>query len=862
MSEFIKKLKQIWWSVFHREEALTRRAAIRSGISLQNDTVEFSGTGRIKHALTNAALMFGLVAGTTAAFSGAFDIDYNRPVLFSLYALCAVLLSCMNCRKLWQNIGYLLFFVLFTFFLVSYRQFINSGLNGVLNEFFEYVSDAWNMEATKTYNEAFEEQHYMTVTMFFLTVGMAVMLLINFVFNNEQSPLTVLILIFPFLQFGLYFDETPGILSFILIAVALLCCFAFRHNHQFIMPMGKKTVFRRHLRHQHLYVHYSSGRIMAQVAAVILGFILAFSSLVSILYPAGSYAAPKALTSMKDNTIPTVRQFLLYGLRSFFENEDAGIGGLSEGALGQAGTVTSDFQTDLIVTFAPYAYETVYLKSWVGTTYTGNSWENIFTENTSSAMWSDIYAYYDETALAQMNAEALLLEKLHETDSSVLKGKMLIKPEDPLFAFNYIAAPYYTLFSEDEYSTSGYSLSRVPYYTGSSFEKAVEYYVYQDIWNSDYADLPITTEYDRFVHENYLSVYGIIGVSAPTVLSGDFNWLMDRHHVAEQLKNLCDTQGFGGTTQEIIAQIQSFFAENYTYSLNPGKLPDGKDFVTYFLFENPYGYCSYFATAGTLLLRSMGIPARYAEGYVVSMNDVVDSTILEDENYDDWLEGDAAIGRTAVVQAEVNDSEAHAWCEVYLNGFGWVPVEFTPPSDDNNEDDTDYWRLWSQFAPDAADDNNNALAAIMGTNVSFILTVIGRILLAVLLVAAAVFAIHFYRRYRNNAFGKTSLYSGYSIPILKQYQKLCRLTALLGLSDTDNLVPAELQHILQPVCTTKNVSCGDLSELISLYRDAAYAAEPTAEAAYRRWKTLYRPLRSCLLERLPLHKRLPAILHF
>lgn len=860
MSDFINKFRQIWRSVVHREEVLTRRAAIRSGISLQNDTVQFSGTDRIRHALTNAVLMFGLVAGTTAAFAAAFEIDYNQPLLFAFYALLAVLLSCMNCKKLWQNIGYLLLFVLFTFFLVSYRQFINSGLNGVLNEFFEYVSDAWNMEATKTYNEAFEEQHYMTVTMFFLTVGMAVMLLINFVFNNEQSPLTVLFLIFPFLQFGMYFDETPTMLSFILIAAALFCCFSFRHNHQFIMPMGKKTVFRRHLKHQHLYVHYSSGRIMAQICAVIMGFLLVFSSLVSILYPAHSYVASAALTELKDSTIPMVRQFLLYGLRSFFENEDTGIGGLSQGSLGQAGTVTSDYQTDLIVTFAPYAYETVYLKSWVGTTYTGNRWENVFNEDTWSDVFSEDYFSRDDDALfALMNAEAAQLEELHETDSSVLKGKMRIKPEDPLFAFNYIAAPYYTLFSDEEYSADSYARARVPYYTGSSFEKEVEYYVHQDIWNSDYVNQPITTDYDRFVHENYLSVYGIIGVSAPTVLS-DYELLMDRHHVTEQLRELCETQGFGGTTQEIIEQLQTFFRENYTYSLNPGRLPDGEDFVTYFLFENHFGYCSYFATAGTLLLRAMGIPARYVEGYVVSMNDVVDSTILEDENYDDWLEGEAAIGRTAVVQAEVNDSRAHAWCEVYLNGFGWVPVEFTPPSDDN-EEDTDYWRLWSQLIDATTEENgNNGLAAVMGTDVASALIVIGRILLAAILMFLTVLCIRFYKRWRDAAAGKKSFYSGYSIPILKQYQKLCRLTMLLGLSDTDNLVPADLQKLLQTICIPENGTSESLSGLIDLYRDAAYAAEPVSREAYQRWQTLYKKLRSCLIKKLPLRKRLSAML--
>ncbi len=848
MPEFMNKLKDIWQRIFHREEVLAKRAAVRSGISLQSSSVEFSGTDRMKHALTKAVLMFGLVAGTTAAFAAAFEIQYNQPLLFSLFALFAALLSFMNCRKLWQNIGYLLFFVIFTFFLVSYRPFINSGLNAVLNDFFEYVSDAWNMEATKTYNEAFEEQRYMTVTMFFLIVGLAVMLLINFVFNNEQSPLTVLILIFPFLQFGMYFDVIPGTLSFILIAAALLCCFVFRHNHQFIMPMTKKTVHRRHMKHHHLYTHYSSGRIMAQLAAVTLGFILVFSSVASILYPAAGYVPSQALLGLKDSTIPVVRQFLLYGLRSFFEDDESGAGGLSQGSLGQAGTVTSDYQTDLIVTFAPYVYETIYLKSWVGTVYTGNSWINAF---------SEIYTENGQPA-NQMNAEAKLLAQLHEDDPSILKGRMIIKPEDPIMPIDYIAAPYYTLF-DDEYDDYDFANRRFPEYIGTSFEKEVEFYVHQDIWNSQYVDAPITTEYDQYVYDNYLSVYGLMGVNSYLVTTDDENALLtDSHNVIGQLQQLCEDQGFGGTTQEIISQIQTFFQENYTYSLNPGRLESGEDFVTHFLFENPFGYCSYFATAGTLLLRSMGIPARYVEGYVVSMSDVVESTILWEENYDDWLEGEAAIGQTAVVEAEVDDSEAHAWCEVYLNGFGWVPVEFTPPSDEENEDDTDYWRLWDQFMSGTSQENGNALAAIMGENVSNILSTIGRILLALLLITLILLSLRWYRRYQEQKAGIKNPYSGYSVPILKQYQKLCRLIQLLGMSDTDNLVAAEFCQKLRDAHITESLTDEELSEMTSLYRDAAFGAEPVDEAAYRRWSALYKKTRSGLTGRLPVLKRLGA----
>ena len=49
--------------------------------------------------------------------------------------------------------------------------------------------------------------------------------------------------------------------------------------------------------------------------------------------------------------------------------------------------------------------------------------------------------------------------------------------------------------------------------------------------------------------------------------------------------------------------------------------PEGADFATWFLQEAKSGYCVHFATTGTVLLRALGIPARYAEGYIVIQKD-------------------------------------------------------------------------------------------------------------------------------------------------------------------------------------------------------------------------------------------------
>ena len=71
-----------------------------------------------------------------------------------------------------------------------------------------------------------------------------------------------------------------------------------------------------------------------------------------------------------------------------------------------------------------------------------------------------------------------------------------------------------------------------------------------------------------------------------------------------------------------VEQIQRFFAKNYKYTTHPGKTPEGKDFISYFLTESREGYCTYFASAAVMMLRESGIPARYVSGLSVDKNEI------------------------------------------------------------------------------------------------------------------------------------------------------------------------------------------------------------------------------------------------
>jgi transglutaminase-like putative cysteine protease len=108
------------------------------------------------------------------------------------------------------------------------------------------------------------------------------------------------------------------------------------------------------------------------------------------------------------------------------------------------------------------------------------------------------------------------------------------------------------------------------------------------------------------------------------------------------------------TRYERVMALTRYLQAHYQYSLELGHVPPGEDPVDWFLFDARIGYCEQFATAETLMLRALGIPARLVTGYATG-------------DYDPVLN-----------QAVVRERDAHAWVEVYFPGHGWVPVDPSP----------------------------------------------------------------------------------------------------------------------------------------------------------------------------------------
>ena len=73
--------------------------------------------------------------------------------------------------------------------------------------------------------------------------------------------------------------------------------------------------------------------------------------------------------------------------------------------------------------------------------------------------------------------------------------------------------------------------------------------------------------------------------------------------------------GDAPTTYDAIRALESWLGENTKYTLDIPPLPAGADTVEQFLFVDKRGFCMQIASSLTVMLRSLGVPARLVTGF-------------------------------------------------------------------------------------------------------------------------------------------------------------------------------------------------------------------------------------------------------
>ena len=116
-----------------------------------------------------------------------------------------------------------------------------------------------------------------------------------------------------------------------------------------------------------------------------------------------------------------------------------------------------------------------------------------------------------------------------------------------------------------------------------------------------------------------------------------------------------EVAGDAPTAYDKALAVERHLLTGYAYSTEGGHDPSQP--LSDFLFESRAGHCEFFASAMVVLLRTMGVPARPANGFYGGAYNA----------FGDYY--------------ALRQADAHSWVEVWLAGYGWMTFDPTPASE-------------------------------------------------------------------------------------------------------------------------------------------------------------------------------------
>ena len=386
---------------------------------------------------------------------------------------------------------------------------------------------------------------------------------------------------------------------------------------------------------------------LAVVLTVLIVRTLAF------IVPESGYGRMVKKSDAKEASEENMAWFAQYGLTAMMRRGSVGAG-VSGGRLNKGSSVMPSYETVLKVRYTPYDFKPVYLKAFTGKDYQGDRWTQAYNDLPDDGMMRA------SMESRRISYEGNMVDGQYEFGSAQGRGIMEVEKVDDTDRYEY--KPYYT-------SSGGLEEQ------SQEQENPVYTYIY---------------------YPNVSRTGGVSGEASDVYLDVPASCL-------DAVERVCEEAGFTGTTEEIAAQIVSYFDDNYSYTLRPGFYYGNPDYISHFLLESKKGYCAHFASAATVLLRQMGIHARYAEGYAFSYYNVVETgELVEGAEYSDYYSGYSPLGETGLIEIEIPDAYAHAWVEIYVDGEGWIVVDPTP-AQDAEETTASFWDAFMSRGGASAD---------------------------------------------------------------------------------------------------------------------------------------------------------------
>lgn len=639
------------WSAWRYEDRTPVKLC--KGVEIDESVYDIS-ENRYFSLILKGFVVYLITAGGIGMYLTALEIDFNQFVMNFFVFITAILCAILYHSWKSENLGYLGFFAVYASIMILFRDYINSGFYAILNDTIDQASIYFDTEGLQYYNERITNR-YVAITIAVTIIGVAINILLNnYILRRARYIIAIVISISASIA-CFYMELEPATVYVIMNLAGIFMTFMLRSGGHFILSR-RDHIFGKSKRGLTYLLDYKS---LWQGIVIALIYVMTVVTIMSTVFDKKSFDIVTPENEKKEASREVMQNVIMlgiFGLIDYYPNN----GGLSTGELGGVSSIRLDYQPDIAVIFTPYTYDTLYIRNFIGVEYMPfqNKWyQNQYevTEDGEYKSYIKESGYIDEVEALKASFE--------EGDEYSARGIMTV---------TNIEAP---------------ALPYQPYYSDSDrkpvFYRKSDTYTYYPRFNETTA----TVSSDG-VSDDFLAV--------PSTNKQAVDDFIERANIHD------------GTPIEIANQIADYYQENVPYTIRPGATPWRRDFVNYFLNDNQKGYCAHFASAAVLILREMGVPARYCEGYAISYNQIVrDGELLEDSEYANYYEGYNALGETAVVRVEATDADAHAWVEIYDEEMGWIPVEVTPTNGLDEEEDENFWDAFNNIFGDGEDANGN-----------------------------------------------------------------------------------------------------------------------------------------------------------
>ncbi|MDE6781911.1 MAG: transglutaminase-like domain-containing protein [Ruminococcus sp.] len=631
------------------------------------------------------------------SFLGMFQFKYNH----SQFMLAAVVLSALYItvaiigkRALWIMLVSVAAFV-----GLAYRKItvIADGFRFIYNVIY---SDSYHTEIHyyKSLNPLLEEE---SVTVFFLFCIWLLAMIIYFFTIYHPNPILPLLATFPIIETGLYNGiEIPIFWGVMTIAywLALLAMSTIdvgEINGGTSGFVRKDNVFfpKRQMR----------LKVTEKCGLFIISTVLIITAVSVLVINISGYKRSDELNRKRTEIRDAVNSFSMENLAESVSRITSAFGfefKYENHKLGTTDRLKFKNTTDLIVTFDQPQQSAVYLKDYTGSVYGYNEWSDLSDDKYNDRLFSDFERFevypqdfaslFSRNVIPDVPTGTVWINSKLRDDKSFApygtdnfgnltydkdRGVSSKRRNESEFSYKFVSANNDVIASflgdpmENIYSASLINGS-------DTREKLIQYctenglFAYDDVFYTE-SEMPFNNDYYAYSNGNVL-IAQLMQDKYRDFVYKNYLTVPDNQNMQEVRDAYADILSYDTTYASdkiaVLKAIRERMDEQNTYSLSPGKTPANRDFVNYFLLENHKGYCIHYATSGVMLARMAGIPARYATGYVVVGEDFSSENLNPDGSY----------------TIAVKDNRSHAWAEVYLDGYGWVPFEFTAGYSDNS----------------------------------------------------------------------------------------------------------------------------------------------------------------------------------